>query len=46
MVYEPVEIPPRVLVPKVVRAGRVEAVDLMQVVEESAAEGATGEESE
>ena len=46
VVYQPVSIEPRVLVPKVVRAEHVEAVDLMQVVEEPAAEAAAGEESE
>jgi len=42
VVYQPVSIEPRVLVPKVIRPGRVESVDLMQVVEEqeSAAEEA------
>jgi hypothetical protein len=32
--YQPVSIEPRVLVPKVVRAGQVDAVDLAQPVEE------------
>ena len=35
VVYQPVSIEPRVLVPKVIRPGSVEAVDLMQPVEES-----------
>ena len=46
VVYQPVSIEPRVLVPKVVRAGAAEAVDLMQVVEEAAAEAAAGEASD
>lgn len=33
VVYQPVSIEPRVLVPKVIRAGQVESVDLMQVVQ-------------
>jgi len=32
VVYQPVSIEPRVLVPKVIRAGQVDAVDLMQPV--------------
>lgn len=43
VIYQPVSIEPRVLVPKVIRPGRVEAVDLMQVEEPDAA--ATGEEA-
>mgnify|MGYP001813284606 FL=1 len=46
VVYQPVSIEPRVLVPKVVRAEQVEAVDLMRVVEQPAAEAAAGEQSE
>jgi len=46
VVYQPVSIEPRVLVPKVVRAERVEAVDLMQAAAEEAAEAAAGEQSE
>lgn len=34
VVYQPVSIQPRVLVPKVIRAGHVESVDLMQVAGE------------
>ena len=45
VVYQPVSIEPRVLVPKVIRAGAVESVDLTQVVEE-AEEPATGEEAQ
>ncbi len=44
VVYQPVSIEPRVLVPKVVRAAHVEAVDLMRVAAEDAA--AAGDESE
>lgn len=36
VVYQPVTIEPRVLVPKVIRAGSVESVDLMQPVAEPA----------
>ena len=46
VVYQPVSIEPRVLVPKVVRAAHVEAVDLMQLAGEATAEAAAGEESE
>ena len=46
VVYQPVSIEPRVLVPKVVRAEQVEAVDLMQVAAEAAAAAAAGEEAE
>jgi len=35
VVYQPVSIEPRVLVPKVIRSDSVDSVDLMQVVEES-----------
>ena len=44
VVYQPVSIEPRVLVPKVIRSGSVESVDLMQVVEETD-EAAAGEEA-
>jgi hypothetical protein len=44
VVYQPVSIEPRVLVPKVIRSGPVESVDLMQVVEETD-EAAAGEEA-
>ena len=37
VVYQPVTIEPRVLVPKVIRAGHVDAVDLAQPVEETEA---------
>jgi NADH-quinone oxidoreductase subunit C len=37
VVYQPVSIEPRVLVPKVIRAGHVESVDLMQEAAEPAA---------
>jgi NADH-quinone oxidoreductase subunit C len=41
VVYQPVSIEPRVLVPKVIRAAAVDAVDLtVAVAEESAAEAA------
>jgi len=43
VVYQPVSIEPRVLVPKVIRSGPVDAVDLTQLVEEAAA---AGEETE
>jgi NADH-quinone oxidoreductase subunit C len=43
VVYQPVSIEPRVLVPKVIRPGRVESVDLAQPVE-AADEAAAGEE--
>jgi NADH-quinone oxidoreductase subunit C len=42
VVYQPVSIEPRVLVPKVIRPGRVESVDLAQPVE-AADEAAAGE---
>jgi NADH-quinone oxidoreductase subunit C len=45
VVYQPVSIEPRVLVPKVIRSGKVDAVDLTQQVEEAAA-AAAGEETE
>jgi NADH-quinone oxidoreductase subunit C len=45
VVYQPVSIEPRVLVPKVIRSGPVESVDLMQAVEETDA-AAAGEEAE
>jgi NADH-quinone oxidoreductase subunit C len=45
VVYQPVSIEPRVLVPKVIRSGPVESVDLMQLVEETD-EAAAGEEAE
>jgi NADH-quinone oxidoreductase subunit C len=42
VVYQPVSIEPRVLVPKVIRAGNVDATDLMHVADEpeAAVEGA------
>jgi NADH-quinone oxidoreductase subunit C len=40
VVYQPVSIEPRVLVPKVIRAGKVDGTDLMQVADEP--EAATG----
>jgi NADH-quinone oxidoreductase subunit C len=43
VVYQPVSIEPRVLVPKVIRPGRVESVDLAQPVG-AADEAAAGEE--
>lgn len=43
VVYQPVSIEPRVLVPKVIRPGRVESVDLARPVE-AADEAAAGEE--
>ena len=45
-VYQPVSIEPRVLVPKVVRAEKVNAVDLTRVVEESEETAAAGEDTE
>ena len=45
VVYQPVSIEPRVLVPKVIRPGSVDAVDLTQLVEE-ADEAAAGEEAQ
>jgi len=45
VVYQPVSIEPRVLVPKVIRAGQVDAVDLMQP-EPPAADAAAAEASE
>lgn len=45
VVYQPVSIEPRVLVPKVIRCGTVDAVDLTQLVEE-ADEAAAGEEAQ
>ena len=45
VVYQPVSIEPRVLVPKVIRSESVDAVDLMQMVEETD-EVAAGEEAE
>ena len=45
VVYQPVSIEPRVLVPKVIRSGRVDAVDLTQLVEE-VDEAAAGEEAQ
>jgi len=45
VVYQPVSIEPRVLVPKVIRSGPVDAVDLTQLVEE-ADEAAAGEEAQ
>ena len=45
VVYQPVSIEPRVLVPKVIRSGSVDAVDLTQLVEETDA-AATGEEAQ
>ena len=35
MVYQPVSIEPRVLVPKVVRAGQVESTDLMAATDQA-----------
>ena len=46
VVYQPVSIEPRVLVPKVVRAAHVEAVDLVQVAAAKAAAAAAAEEAE
>lgn len=46
VVYQPVSIEPRVLVPKVVRAAHVEAVDLVQVAAAQAAAATAGEEAE
>ncbi|MEN8206389.1 MAG: NADH-quinone oxidoreductase subunit C [Pseudomonadota bacterium] len=45
VVYQPVSIEPRVLVPKVIRSGSVGSVDLMQAVEETD-EPVAGEEAE
>ncbi len=45
VVYQPVSIEPRVLVPKVIRSGPVDAIDLTQLVEE-ADEAAAGEEAQ
>ena len=45
VVYQPVSIEPRVLVPKVIRSGPADAVDLTQLVEE-ADEAAAGEEAQ
>ena len=45
VVYQPVSIEPRVLVPKVIRSGPVDAVDLTQLVVE-ADEAAAGEEAQ
>jgi NADH-quinone oxidoreductase subunit C len=43
VVYQPVSIEPRVLVPKVIRGGRVESVDLMQAAEEAPDAAANGD---
>jgi NADH-quinone oxidoreductase subunit C len=43
VVYQPVSIEPRVLVPKVIRAAHVDAVDLTVAVEEEPDEAETGE---
>jgi NADH-quinone oxidoreductase subunit C len=43
VVYQPVSIEPRVLVPKVIRAGHVDAVDLTVAVEEQPDEAEAGE---
>jgi NADH-quinone oxidoreductase subunit C len=45
VVYQPVSIEPRVLVPKVIRPGSVDSVDLVQRVE-AADEAAAGEEAQ
>jgi NADH-quinone oxidoreductase subunit C len=45
VVYQPVSIEPRVLVPKVIRSGSVDSVDLTQLVEDTDA-AATGEEAQ
>ena len=45
VVYQPVSIEPRVLVPKVIRSGPADAVDLTQLVEE-ADEATAGEEAQ
>ncbi len=45
VVYQPVSIEPRVLVPKVIRSGTVDAVDLTQLAEETEA-AETGEEAQ
>jgi len=45
VVYQPVSIEPRVLVPKVIRPGQVEAVDLLQA-DTAAAVAKTAEESQ
>ena len=45
VVYQPVSIEPRVLVPKVIRSGNVEAVDLTQLAGEAEA-AETGEEAQ
>ena len=45
VVYQPVSIEPRVLVPKVIRSGNVEAVDLTQLAAE-AETAETGEEAQ
>lgn len=46
VVYQPVSIEPRVLVPKVIRAAAVDAVDLTVAVAEEPAEEPTGEAAE
>jgi NADH-quinone oxidoreductase subunit C len=46
VVYQPVSIEPRVLVPKVVRAGQVEATDLMDAAEAADAADAAAETTE
>jgi NADH-quinone oxidoreductase subunit C len=43
VIYQPVSIEPRVLVPKVIRAGSVESVDLMQAADEPEAAAGTAE---
>jgi len=40
VVYQPVSIEPRVLVPKVIRTGKVESIDLKQTAESGAGESA------
>jgi NADH-quinone oxidoreductase subunit C len=42
VVYQPVSIEPRVLVPKVIRASGVESVDLMQITDEPEASAQAG----
>jgi len=46
VVYQPVSIEPRVLVPKVVRAGSVKSTDLMAPVDEEESAEETGEAAE
>jgi NADH-quinone oxidoreductase subunit C len=46
VVYQPVSIEPRVLVPKVIRSGSVDFVDLAQQPVEAADEAAAGEEAQ